>query len=760
MNKALYPNVDEDANHGQLYIIESDQAVDLRMKNKNNTKIEKDLFKKGEKIIRDNNPFVKTFNMMKEELDKAEEIAKKNGTDVPEMKLMFSNNKSLDQNTYNKPKGNEIAIIYEPDADGNPPQGNIVIHERGKQVEIIKSTDKNVDNFTYPLFFPCGINGWHTNLKSKNLNKKGRVTRAQYYKYLLALRENEFNPIHWGRSLSQQFIVDDFVKYENDQMQWIKDNQKQLKSDLYTNVLDWIKKTANENDKEIGSFYVLPSTHTGSPRYMHKNYVETMAMITQICKGRCDLFLTMTCNPKWKNIEENLYPGQTASDRFDIICEVFELKKDSLIEDIVKGELFGEVLAYVYVIEFQKRTLPHMHLMITLKKSMTDINEIDKHIQAFIPDKDSDPILYDIVTKHMIHGVCGKKNENAPCMRQNKCRAKYPKLFANETTFNENGYPNYKRPDNGKTVENHGIVLDNRNVVPYNPKLLKKYNCHINVEHVHSIDSISYLYQYMYKGPDKAEIEITEIDSNNNAKKIFNLNEMKLYRDMRFVGPTDAYYRIYMKTMHEKNYSVTTLPIHLENMQNITIPDKATINEIEKLAHDKMTMLMAYFELNKRNAIGYGGKRARDLLYYEIPRYFVFNGKEWKIREKFNNSIGTIQPAQPSQGERFYLRILLSHVKGADSFDYLKEFDHIKYNTYQETCLARNLIRDDSEWINCMNEALTYQTPSALRSLFVLILIHCNPTKPFELYEKYKDDLARDYIYRLKNYDLAIRSFT
>ena len=62
MNKALYPNAGEEANHGQLYIIESDQAVDIRMKNKNNTKIEKDLFKKVEKIIRDNSPYVKSFN--------------------------------------------------------------------------------------------------------------------------------------------------------------------------------------------------------------------------------------------------------------------------------------------------------------------------------------------------------------------------------------------------------------------------------------------------------------------------------------------------------------------------------------------------------------------------------------------------------------------------------------------------------------------------------------------------------------------------
>ena len=39
-----------------------------------------------------------------------------------------------------------------------------------------------------------------------------------------------------------------------------------------------------------------------------------------------DLFLTFTCNPKWPEIVANLLPGQTASDRPDLVARVFKLK--------------------------------------------------------------------------------------------------------------------------------------------------------------------------------------------------------------------------------------------------------------------------------------------------------------------------------------------------------------------------------------------------------------------------------------------------
>ena len=45
-------------------------------------------------------------------------------------------------------------------------------------------------------------------------------------------------------------------------------------------------------------------------------------------------------------------------------------------------------------------------------------------------------------------------------------------------------------------------------VVPYNPWLRLKYDCHINVEVCSSIKSIKYLYKYVYKGLDRTSMEV------------------------------------------------------------------------------------------------------------------------------------------------------------------------------------------------------------------------------------------------------------
>jgi hypothetical protein len=60
-------------------------------------------------------------------------------------------------------------------------------------------------------------------------------------------------------------------------------------------------------------------------------------------------------------------------------------------------------------------------------------------------------------------------------MKNNNCSKFYPKTFVSTTTFDANGYPVYRRRDFGHTVMKKDVVLDNRSVVPYNPKLLMKY---------------------------------------------------------------------------------------------------------------------------------------------------------------------------------------------------------------------------------------------------------------------------------------------
>ena len=51
--------------------------------------------------------------------------------------------------------------------------------------------------------------------------------------------------------------------------------------------------------------------------------------------GKLDLFITMTCNLGWEEIENDLLPTQTAQDRLDLLARVFKLKFEELKDDIV-----------------------------------------------------------------------------------------------------------------------------------------------------------------------------------------------------------------------------------------------------------------------------------------------------------------------------------------------------------------------------------------------------------------------------------------
>jgi hypothetical protein len=135
----------------------------------------------------------------------------------------------------------------------------------------------------------------------------------------------------------------------------------------------------------------------------------------------------------------------------------------------------------MYTIEWQKKGLPYSHILIWLKKRIQAVY-IDLVISAEIPNKETDPALYDVVTRNMIHGPCGKLNPNSPCMVDGNCSKKFPRDLFQETQSGEDGYPGYRRRnygDGGYSAKlsvrtSHGcqeIQIDNRWVVPYSPLL-------------------------------------------------------------------------------------------------------------------------------------------------------------------------------------------------------------------------------------------------------------------------------------------------
>ena len=79
-----------------------------------------------------------------------------------------------------------------------------------------------------------------------------------------------------------------------------------------------------------------------------------MAIIRAI--GKPDLFVTITCNPKWSEILNELKSVEN-SDKLTIIARVFKIKLNAIMNDIFifNNQIFGKIEAQMFVIEFQKR---------------------------------------------------------------------------------------------------------------------------------------------------------------------------------------------------------------------------------------------------------------------------------------------------------------------------------------------------------------------------------------------------------------------
>jgi hypothetical protein len=294
--------------------------------------------------------------------------------------------------------------------------------------------------------------------------------------------------------------------------------------------------------------------------------------------GRADFFITMTCNPKWTEIASNLLPGQEAKDRPDVVTRVFRQKLKKMV-DLLKKGLFGNVQAWLYSVEYQKRGLPHAHILIWLTSAdRVRPDQIDQVVSAELPSKGDDPDLHNIVMAHMIHGPCGAINRSSPCMAEGQCSKNFPKNFCAVTEVAEDSYPRYRwrKPEEGGNTgvlpmrqRGHSVQQEvtNQWVVPYNPVLLRIFNCHINVEICTSIKSIQYVLKYVTKGTDQAVFQRTE----HSREPI---DEIALYQNARYVSSTEVAWRILEHPVHEHFPPVFGLAEHLENGQRVVFNEQ------------------------------------------------------------------------------------------------------------------------------------------------------------------------------------------
>ncbi|XP_065679837.1 uncharacterized protein LOC136094151 [Hydra vulgaris] len=359
-------------------------------------------------------PFALAFKNMAEVED--EEICKAaiegRSASVVKMSLLEGGGRRR----YNLPSHDELAVVFVGE-DGAPPTSReVVIYPRGHPLKIVSSMSANLDPMVYPLFFSRGDAGWHNQL------------------------------VHNPKRATLQYAVDAYVKIEGQRLAFIRNNQNKLSSEQYDALHEHINNIANDRNIRPGRVVVLSSSYVGSPRALKENFKDAMAIF------------------KKREITENLYPGQNANDRPDLVTRVFKLKLNNLLNDIFKHGVLGKVVTHVQVIEFQKRGLPHAHILLHLANDdkLETSQDIDNLICAEIPDPIVNCELYGISKTCMIHGPCGILNPNSLCMKDGVCSKNYPKDFNANTVAVHNGYLRYRRRDNGLVINIKGNNVDNR----------------------------------------------------------------------------------------------------------------------------------------------------------------------------------------------------------------------------------------------------------------------------------------------------------
>ncbi|CAH1414732.1 unnamed protein product [Lactuca virosa] len=674
-------------------------------------------------MLDSNNALVKSYRMVRDNLHE---------NPGANLKLRLIGKREQDGRTYNLPTSSEVAALIVGDICDSIEKRDIIVETSSGLLKRISELHLSYLALQYPLLFPYGDDGYrvdilHRGITSSSNSKRPTCTMREFFAYRIQDRDQSFSLLLNAKRLFQQFLVDGYTMIESERLFFIRKQQKILRCESYENLRNY-QARGSTDISNVGQRVILPSSFTGGARYMMQNYLDAMSL----CKwfGYPDFFITFTCNPKWPEVQRFLKNTPLhPEDRPDILL--------------------------VYTIEFQKRGLPHSHICLFMHSEckLPTVEYIDPIISAEIPNIDEDPELYSLVKEFMIHGPCGAENFNCPCMVDRKCSKNFPKQFCNHTSVDSDGFPLYRRRNDGNFVEKSGVQLDNRNVVPYNKYLLKRYQAHINVEWCNQGSSIKYLFKYINKGPDRATVAM--VQNNNDTENNDAVDEIKEYYDCRYISACEASWRIFKYDVHYRHPVVIRLPFHLPGQQQVIYEADDDIEDVLDRPSVASSMFISWMKCNEIN------KEARKLTYVEFPTKFVWKPKlqTWKPRE-VGFSIGRIHSVSPKLGEAYFLRILLNKVKGPKSFEEIRTVNGEICSSFKDACYNLGLLDDEKEYIKAIKEASLSGSGFYMRFLFATMLLSSSLCKPEIMWENTWEYLSDGILYtqqkRLKSPGLSL----
>ena len=189
------------------------------------------------------------------------------------------------------------------------------------------------------------------------------------------------------------------------------------------------------------------------------------------------------------------------------------------------------------------------------------------------------------------------------------------------------------------------------------------------------------------------------------------------YLISRYISPQQAAWRILGYTTHGEFPAVIQLSVHLPGEQAVFFDKNGSAAAIQIKLQKTSSTLMAFFEYNRDY------KDGRGYLYYDFPPHYVYKRANkgtpayWKPRQR-DFAIGRVSTCSPMAGERYYLRLLLTSVRGPTGFEDLRTVNGVLKSLFREACKDLGLLEDDNEWNNCFDKAKVFSLGTVLCRLF------------------------------------------
>uniref|UniRef100_A0A0R0F7N8 Helitron helicase-like domain-containing protein n=1 Tax=Glycine max TaxID=3847 RepID=A0A0R0F7N8_SOYBN len=664
---SMLPMPGKEPKFAQVYIFDTENEVQNRINAISpHNQIQGHIVSQLSEMLDEYDVHAKTFKMARDRLQDGQ---------VDNIKLKLITNREKDGRTYNVPTVPEVTTLIVGDFDANSKR-DIIIETQHGQLQKIHELHSNG-------YRPDIL---HSSAPDSKKRIRNRLTMREWFAYRLQCRSNESkNLLNSGR-LFQQFVVEQYTMVKSERLSYIRNNQKKLRVDKFWSLQHSLDDGSTKGLNK-GKRVILPSTFVGSPRYMDQLYFDGMAICSHV--GFPNLFITLTCNPNWPEIHRLLNPlNLKATDRPGIISRVFKLKYELILMDLTKNQMLGKVIAW----------LSHVRLLLFLHpdNKYPSSDEIDQIISAEIPSQQDDTKLHSLVKNHMVLGPCGILRPGSPCMKEGKCSRFYPKMFQPHTILDADGYPVYRRRNNGHTIEKNGVIIDNRYIVPYNPRLLRKYQAHINVEWFNQSTSIKYLFKYINKGYDRVTVVLIHDDNDPIHNGSTHNDEIKEYLDC-----------------------------------SIVYEDHDDIDDVLSKPSISDSKFISWMNTNQNFVEG------RNLTYAEFVSKFVYSKKKRCCHlMKKGYTIGRLLWVPPITSKLFYLRMMLTICKGPTSFEDLRIVGNVQYPTYREACFTMGFLQNDKEFIEAIKEAKDWSSAHYIRKLFVLLLLTTTMNKPEQVWDQ------------------------